>query len=209
MTIQAFEPSKSSGFHPSIMKGAIAMNADDFKPKKAPASPTQTELETDERNAQLERAEAWRSEMMEHFKSSGDADESQERIQWLQGLEGNDLTRVHRFYLAAKGHAIMDTAENQDPPTDEESQSPQPDPHIAWYAELETLRQQYREVGLSDDESEALMDTIIGLEKAIMKTPANSPEALRLQICEAVREVEEGMEREDSETVENLTFHRI
>jgi hypothetical protein len=208
MTTQAFEPSKTNGLHPSIMKGAIAMNADDFKSEKAPANSIHAALEADERNAQLERAEAWRIEMMEHFKNSGDADESQERIRWLQGLEGDDLTRAHRFYLAAKGHAIMDAAENQDHPTNEESRPPQPDPHISWHAELEILRQQCREGGLSGDESEALMDTIIGLEKAIMKTPARSPEALRLQICAAVREVEEVMEGEDSETVENLA-HRL
>jgi hypothetical protein len=37
---------------------------------------------------------------------------------------------------------------------------------------------------------------------------ANSPEAFRLQIREAVREVEEAMEGEDSETIENLA-HRL
>jgi hypothetical protein len=64
MTIQAYEPRKTNNFHPSIMKGAIAMNVEDLEPTTDTTG--QEEPKTEECAHPLERAQAWREMMLTH-----------------------------------------------------------------------------------------------------------------------------------------------
>jgi hypothetical protein len=91
MTIQAFEPSKTNSFHPSIMKGAIAMNADDFKPKNAPADAAPASPQEKEADTQYEEAKAWRDRI--ELQAPADAAA-------LRGLDEEELIYAYRFYLA-------------------------------------------------------------------------------------------------------------
>jgi hypothetical protein len=122
MTVQAFEPRKTSGFHPSIMKGAIAMSVDDFKPKKAPTRIAKGKKRT-QKATELGQAKAWRAEMIEHFDSRGDDEESRERIQELRGMGNDKLISVYRFYLAAKKYAAVGTTTQNETPTKDEQLS--------------------------------------------------------------------------------------
>jgi hypothetical protein len=90
MTTQAFEPSKSTGFHPSIMKGAIAMNADDLEPTTDSAN--QPEPETNEQARLLEQAKAWRNLSLRQANT--------EEAALLTELDEEELIYAYRFYLA-------------------------------------------------------------------------------------------------------------
>jgi hypothetical protein len=90
MTTQASEPSKSTGFHPSIMKGAIAMNADDLEPTTDSAN--QPEPETNEQARLLEQAKAWRNLSLRQANT--------EEAALLTELDEEELIYAYRFYLA-------------------------------------------------------------------------------------------------------------
>lgn len=90
MTIQAFEPSKTNSFHPSIMKGAIAMDADDFKPKQAPSGTARVESEEQEADTLYEQAQAWRDKMTATVQNP-------EATDWLRNLSREELIEEYQL----------------------------------------------------------------------------------------------------------------
>lgn len=90
MTIQAFEPSKTNSFHPSIMKGAIAMSTDDFKPKQAPSGTARVESEEQEADTLYEQAQAWRDKMIATVQNP-------EATDWLYDLSREELIEEYQL----------------------------------------------------------------------------------------------------------------
>ena len=65
-------------------------------------TPTENKLSLRERDALYERAKAWRSESIEYFESYGKDAANIERLQWLRGMEGDDLMEAYLLYQAVK-----------------------------------------------------------------------------------------------------------
>ena len=74
-------------------------------------------------------------------------------------------------------------------PTSSTQPESAPDPHVAWWAEAERLRER---IESSDSDEDALISELNALSDRIAETPARTPEGIAVQVDLAILCDEEG-----------------
>jgi hypothetical protein len=153
-------------------------------------------LAVKEKQALYQKAEEWRDDML-----SADLPQNE----WLKSLaemDSEQLAKEYQSFVELWG-APEKEIEGETPEAEVASPDPQQDLHIAWYAELETLREHLEQAMdrqeehekrgeqeaadlVERDEVEAIAEKVYALESRILQTPTQTAQGMRLRVQLAI-----------------------